>query len=112
MAAFDAGGQTRQQIAERFMVSLGMVKKLIQQRAHSGGLAARHNQAGRKPKITPAHRQQLTDLIARQPDATLEELRRALELDCTIQAIHYVLKDMGLAYKKRRSSPASKSAPT
>jgi transposase len=30
MVAFDAGGQSRQQIADPFMVSLGMVKKLIQ----------------------------------------------------------------------------------
>jgi transposase len=38
----------------------------------------------------------------------LEELRRATQLDCTIQAIHYVLEEMGLTYKKRRSAPVNK----
>jgi hypothetical protein len=32
---------------------------------------------------------------------TLAELREALGLKCTLPAIHYVLVDMGLTYKKR-----------
>jgi transposase len=44
-------------------------------------------------------------LLIKQPDLTLEEIRTRLGLGCTIQAIHYVLVDMGLTYKKRRSAP-------
>jgi transposase len=109
MAAVDSGQSTLQQIADRFMVSLGMVKKLVQQRKRTGTIAARHDQSGRKATITPAHRQQLAELIGKQPDVTLEEMRAALGLDCTVQAIFYVLKDMGLPLKKRRSGPASKA---
>jgi transposase len=112
MAAVDSGQSTLQQIAQRFMVSLGMVKKLVQQRTRTGSIAARHDQSGRKAKITAAHRQQLAQLIQKQPDITLEEMRVALGLDCTVQAIFYVLKAMGLALKKRRSSPANKIALT
>ena len=39
---------------------------------------------------------------------TLEELRSAIALDCTSQAIHVVLVKMGLTYKKRRSEQANK----
>jgi transposase len=52
----------------------------------------------------------LKRLLRENPDLTLEELRDALGVDCTIQAIHYVLADMGLTYKKRRSGPVSKIA--
>jgi hypothetical protein len=48
--------------------------------------------------------------VSRKPDLTLEELRRAAQLDCTIQAIHYVLAAMGLTYKKRHSAPVNKTA--
>ena len=50
--------------------------------------------------------------MGRKPDLTLKELRAAVALDCSLPAIHYVLEKMGLTYKKRRSAPASKTAPT
>lgn len=103
LKAYDRGDTTREQVASRFEVSLGMVKKLIQQRRHSGDIAPRHHRSGRKPIILDSHRRELRSLISKQPDLTLEEIRARLGLECTIQAIHYVLVDMGLTYKKRRS---------
>jgi hypothetical protein len=50
--------------------------------------------------------------LKRKPDLTLAELREHLGLNCTLPAIHYVLVDMGLTYKKRRSAQPSKSAKT
>lgn len=115
LAAYDAGLETRQEIADRFMVSLGMVKKLLQQRARTGEIAPRHSNSGRKPKITADHRRQIEKLIAEGPDITLEELRAALGIDCTLPALYYVLKDMGLTYKKNaqggRTGPARRKAP-
>ncbi len=65
------------------------------------------------PRSVAVHRQKLLrELLSRKPDLTLEELRRATQVDCTIQAIHYVLEKMGLTYKKRRSAPASKTGRT
>ena len=107
VAAYDRGDGTRQQIAERYDVSLGMVKKLLLQRRRTGDLAPRHSNSGRKPKITAKHQRQLKRLVAAQPDMTLEELREAIGVDCTLPAIHYALERMGLSLKKRRSSPQS-----
>ena len=112
LAAYDAGEGTREEVAARFRVSLGMVKKLLQQRRHTGDIAPRHHHSGRKPRIVAAHRRQLRALVRAQPDLTLAELRTAVALDCTLPAIHYVLKAMGLSYKKRRSGPASRTART
>jgi transposase len=108
LASYDQNEGNREEIAQRFRVSLGMVKKLLQQRRQTGEIACRYDRCGRKPKIVAGHRQQLRALLSRKPDLTLEELRRAAQLDCTIQAIHYVLEGMGLTYKKRRSAPVNK----
>lgn len=103
LKAYDRGDVTREQVASRFEVSLDMVKKLIQQRRQSGDIAPRQHRSGRKPIILDFHRRELRLLVARQPDLTLEEIRTRMGLKCTIQAIHYVLADMGLTYKKRHS---------
>jgi transposase len=108
LTSYDQHEGTREEIAQRFRVSLGMVKKLLQQRRQTGEIACRYHRCGRRPRIVAVHRQKLRELLSRKPDLTLEELRRATQLDCTIQAIHYVLEGMGLTYKKRRSAPVSK----
>ena len=105
VAAYDREDGTRQQIAERYNISLGMVKKLLQQRRNTGDIAPRHCFSGAKPKITPKHEKLLGQLVREHPDMTLEELRDALGLSCTPQAVHYALERMGLPLKKRRSCP-------
>jgi transposase len=112
LKAYDKGQNTREEVAARYDVSLGMVKKLIQRRRHSGDIAPRYDRCGRKPKILPSHQRQLRALLQAKPDLTLAELQVALGLDCTPQAIHWVLERMGLSYKKRHSAPASKTART
>jgi transposase len=108
VAAYDLNEGTREEVARRFRVSLGMVKKLLQQRRHTGDLRPRHRFCGRKPTILPHHHRHLSTLLDQKPDLTLQELRAATGLDCTLPAIHYALKKLGLTYKKRRSMPASK----
>jgi transposase len=102
VAAYDRGDSTRAQIAARYDVSEGMVKKLLQQRRRTGDIAPRHRFSGAKPKITPTHQQRLRQLVREDPDMTLEELRDALGVACTPQAVHYVLQKIGLPLKKRR----------
>ncbi len=104
VAACDRGDETQLRIAERYNVSLGMVKKLLQQRRRTADIAPRHRFSGRKPKITPAHQQQLRRLVRARSDLTLEQLRDAIDVECTVPAVHYVLKRMGLSLKKRRSA--------
>ncbi len=110
--AYDAGEGTRQEIADRFRVSLGMVKKLLQQRRSTGDIADRHHLTGRKATITGEHRRRFDALVHDRPDITLEELRAETGLRCSLPAIHYVLKDMGLTLKKRRSLRPNKTGAT
>ena len=112
LASYDHHDGNRHEIADRYRVSLGMVKKLLQQRRHTGDIRARHRYSGRKPLIVEAHRQQMRQLLGRKPDLTLVELRAQLHLSCTLPAIHYALARLGLTYKKRHSTRASKSGRT
>jgi len=112
LASYDRDEGTRADIAHRFRVSLGMVKKLLQQRRRTGDIAPRHRFAGRKPMIVASHQGQMRALLAKKNDLTLKELRLATGLKCSLQAINVVLGKMGLTYKKRHSAPASKTGPT
>ena len=112
LKAYDRGDTTREEVSRRFEVSLGFVKKLIQQRRHTGDIGPRHHRSGRKPMILDSHRRDLRILLTKQPDLSLAEIRDHLDLACTIQAIHYVLADMGLTYKKRHSALPSNPDPT
>jgi len=101
LASYENLEGTRQEIADRFRVSLGMVKKFLQQRRRTTGeIGARHAYSGRKPLIAQAHENQMRVLLGQKPDMTLKELREALGLDCSLPAIHYALS---LTYKKRHS---------
>jgi transposase len=112
LTSYDHQEGTREEIAHRYRVSLGMVKKLLQQRRRTGQIGPRHHYSGRKPMIVEVHRCQLRALLSRKPDMTLKELRHAVALPCSLPAIHYVLEKMGLTYKKRHSEPASKTVRT
>src|SRR5258708_2535063 len=112
LGSYDQKEGNREEMARRYRVSLGLVKKLLQQRRRTGDLAPRHRYSGRKALIVPAHHQQLRILLGRKPALTLKELRSAVRLDCTLPAIHYALQKLGLTYKKRHSAPASKTAQT
>jgi len=49
LAAYDAEEGAREGMARRFLVSLGMVKKLIRQRRHTGDIAPAITGLGASP---------------------------------------------------------------
>ena len=112
LAAYDQQQGNRKQVAQRYRVSLGMVKKLLQQRRRTGDIAPRHHYSGRKPMILEVHHRQLRALLGQKPDLTLQELRAAVALNCSLVAIHYALAKLGLTYKKRHSAPVSRTVRT
>ena len=109
LSSYDKEEGTREEIANRYRVSLGMVKKLLQQRRRTGEIGSRHHRSGRKPIILATHKRQMRTLLGQRLDLTLKELRAAVELQCSLPAIHYALEKMGLTYKKRRSGQRARS---
>ena len=71
VTAYDNDEGTRQDIADRYNVSLGMVKKLLQQRRRIGDIGPQHGNSGAKPKITARYERQLRSLVGKHPDMTL-----------------------------------------
>lgn len=112
VAAYEAEEGTREEVAKRFKVSLGLVKKLLAQKQRTGDLRPRYRYCGRKAKLEPAHGARMKQLVEKEPDLTLEEIKQRLGLDCTIGAIHWVLARLGLTYKKRRFMRPNKTGPT
>jgi transposase len=110
--AYERKEGTREEVAKRFKVSLGMVKKLLQQQSRTGDLRPRYRFCGRKAKLMPQHGAALKALVAKAPDTTLAEIKERLGLGCTVAAIHQVLAKLGLTYKKRRSMRPNKTGRT
>lgn len=108
VAAYDAEEGTRDEVARRFKVSVGMVKKLLAQRTKTGDLRPRHRFSGRKARLLPEQGLRLKELIRQEPDLTLAELKARLQLECTVAAVHWVVTKLGLTYKKRRSMQRSR----
>jgi len=111
VAAYDAGEGTRQQIAARFKVSLGLVKKLLAQRKSLGTIEPQYQNVGRRPAFDGEDLKKLDTFLRKRADATLMEIQVYFNgcVSCSIQAIANAIKRLGWRYKKNRYEPVSKT---
>lgn len=100
--AYDAKEGTRQEIADRFKVSLAMVKKLLEQRKRLGTLEPQSYRCGRKPILQEQDLQWLRQMVTKRPDITLKELQQLCSKQCSIMTISRCLEQLGASYKKNR----------
>jgi transposase len=106
LADCDAGLKTKA-VAEKYGVSRTWVRGLKQRRRETGEIGPRQGRPGRKPKID---RVRLAELVAKDADATLAELRERLGVSCALSALWKALAALKLTFKKnaagRRARPA------
>src|SRR5438309_3849031 len=69
---------TLRQIAQRFLVSVSFVTRLLQLHRSTGSVEPRPHGGGHPAALTPEELERLRELIRDRPDATLEECRRHL----------------------------------
>lgn len=112
LAAYDAGEGKSRQLAIRFGVSDRWVRKLVRQRRETGSIAPKAYQRGPKPKLNSRQRERLILLAGEKPDLTLEQLRRRLQLRCSLVTIWRALKKAGFTFKRRPFKLASKHGMT
>jgi transposase len=112
IAALEAGEATHELIARRFDVSLRWVQKIWARWRASGSAAVLPHGGGPTPKLTPAHRERLAQLVAEQPDATLAELKERSGAPVSRGWLCRVLQGLGLARKKKAFAPPSRNART
>ena len=114
LSAYDEGEGTLEELAERFLVSLGWAKKISVQRNRSGQAERVPHRAGRKPHAGPEAQLQVRAWIEAKPDLTLAEIQGKLRSQATVRLsipqIWRLLRRMGLRLKKSHSTPASATA--
>jgi transposase len=101
VAAVDGGGGSLPTVAALFRVSINCVANYLLLRATTGSLRPRPNPGGRAPAIGPERYDEVRQLLAAQPDLTLEQLRDALGLSCSLAAVCRTLKKLNLTRKKK-----------
>jgi transposase len=111
LTAYDAGEETLEELAERFLVSVGWAKKISAQRNRTGQAERVPHRVGRKPHAGPEAQQQVRAWIEAKPDLTLAEIQGKLRSEAAVRLsipqIWYLLRKMGLRLKKSHSTPAS-----
>jgi transposase len=111
LLAYDEGAGTLEELAERFVVSLGWAKKISAQRNRTGQAERVCHQPGRKPQAGAEAEKQLIAWVQAQPDLTLAELSAKLNRDASVVLsrgrVWYLVRKLGLRLKKSRSTPES-----
>lgn len=114
LSAYDEGESTLEELAERFLVSLGWAKKISAQRNRTGQAERVAHRPGRKPHADSEAQQQVRNWIAAKPDLTLSEIQLKLRGEAGVRLslpqIWHLLRRLGLRLKKSRSMPASGTA--
>src|SRR5438067_12699907 len=95
------GEGSLRQIAQRFLVSLSFVTRLLRTYRSTGSLQPQPHRGGNPAKLGPEDWERLRELVRQQPDATLEELRQRLGVACSTMAISRALRKLGLPRKKK-----------
>jgi transposase len=109
LAAVDAGDETQEQTAERFLVSSRWIRKLVARRAQAGEIGPEPNPGGREFLIRGEAVQALRDAIAKSPDATPRELREAIGFEGCLVTLWRAIKRLNITRKKSRCGPRSDS---
>ena len=108
LAAYDRGMKTKE-IAEVFQVSPAWARRIKQCRRETGRVRPLPTGGKRVQKIDPVL---LAELVRRQPDATLKELREQLGVKCALSSVWSALDKLRLSFKKSRCTPRSRTART
>nr|ADO19265.1 transposase [Nostoc flagelliforme str. Sunitezuoqi] len=72
VAAYEEGKTSIRKVAERFMVSKGVVQRLIKQKAITGDITPR-KPGGAKPSQLVGQEKAIAKMVAEHPDWTLQQ---------------------------------------
>ena len=111
VAACDEGVDTREEIAERFGVSVSWMRDLLRRRRETGSIAPRPHGGGRAPAFDEEAAARLREAVKADDDATLVELAEAAGVACCASAVHRALARLGITRKKSRGGRPSRTGP-
>jgi transposase len=100
-----------EELADRFLVSVGWAKKISAQRNRSGHAERVPHQPGRKWRADAGTQRQVMEWVASEPDLTLAQLQSRLlseaGISLSLGRIWHLLKKLGLQLKKSHSTRSS-----
>ena len=109
LADCDAG-LSNEAVAQKYRVSAAWIRRLKQRRRETGSVAPRIRRV--PPPRLLAHTDRLQLLVAQRPDATLEELRAALDVATSLPTLCRALQRLRLTVKKKCNGRRSKTGRT
>jgi transposase len=116
--AIERGVGTRSEVANLFGVHETFVYKLLRQKRERGDIAPLPRGGGAQAKLNEDQLMTLSDLVAKTPDATLDELRQQMKkltrVEVSVTTIWRALDALGLSRKKSlsgRQKPIRKNKP-
>src|SRR4051812_50160501 len=105
------GDGTLRQVADRSLVSLSFVTRLLHLYRGTGSVEPRPHGGGNPSVHTPEDLERLRELIRERPDATLRECAAHLGSSCSLMTISRALKELGLPRKKKVPRAAEQDSP-
>jgi transposase len=105
------GDGTVGEVAERFLVSISFVTRLLQLYRATGSVEPRPHGGGHPAVLSPEDFERLREYIRDRPDATLEECRGHLGSSCSLATISRALSKLGLPRKKKVPRAAEQGSP-
>jgi transposase len=88
-------------MAQAFQVGRSTIYDLLAREAESGSMSPRTDKCGRPSAVDEAGMARMKELIEKQPDITLEEIKKEMGLGISVSAIwRKVHNKLGFNYKK------------
>ena len=106
--AAHAAGQTQAQVARSYGIDITTFQRWLR-RYREAGQSAPLPRGHRRAALEGARLARLDELVGQTPDATLEQLREALGLSCSLVAIHNALARLGYRFKKNSTGQRTRS---
>lgn len=104
-------GMTYAAVARKYTVSAEWVRTFFKRFRETGEVAPRSHATRRQP-FHVRHEAALRAAVAEKPDRTLDELREHLGLEVSLGTLWTALHALKISFKKSRSAPPNRGAPT
>jgi transposase len=111
VAAIDSHDGSIREIARLFRVSTSFIVRLLQRRRAAGTLAPEPHGGGTAPALRAADLERLAELVRKQPDATLKQLKESGGFTCSLKTLWYALDGLGLTRKKKSLHASQRDRP-
>jgi transposase len=111
VAAIDYDEGSIREIARIFRVSTSFIVRLLQRRRATGALDPKPHGGGSSPALRADDLERLAELVRKQPDATLEQLKQRGGFTCSLKTLWYALDGLGLTCKKKSLHASQQDRP-